>query len=289
MTRKPQSLTAHLRHRVYRAAWIINDGATALHCGRILTLTREHTGKFGNSSFRTRWHRRIGDNAARGVKMPERSLKRPHQFLSADEAKHLIVACDEPTRTIVLLATMTGLRIGEILALGWARIDFMEETLTVAETCYKGRFGTPKTKASRREVPLSPAVVEALKVRYAQSTNHSLDGLVFANRNGGALVANNLRKRGLHSACIRAGLPRVNWHALRHTHGTLLHVQGTPLKVAQAQLGHSHMATTLEVYIHSSVNEQREAVNLLDGQLLPIVPKKENGTESSGEPAVSTN
>jgi hypothetical protein len=49
------------------------------------------------------------------------------------------------------------------------------------------------------------------------------------------------------------------------------------------------MATTLEVYIHSSVNEQREAVNLLDGQLLPIVPKKENGTESSGEPAVSTN
>jgi len=48
MKRKPQSLTVHLRHaahRVHRAAWIINDGATALHCGRVLALTREHTGK----------------------------------------------------------------------------------------------------------------------------------------------------------------------------------------------------------------------------------------------------
>jgi len=173
--------------------------------------------------------------------------------------------------------------------LRWARIDFMEETLTVAETCYKGKFGTPKTKASRRKVPLSPAVVEAFKVRYARSANHSPDGLVFANRKGGPLAANNLRKRGLHSACIRAGLPRVNWHALRHTHGTLLHVQGTPLKVAQAQLGHSHIATTLEVYTHSSVSGQREAVNLLDGQLFPIVPKKENRSEDSGELAVPTN
>jgi hypothetical protein len=48
MKRKPQSLTVHLRHaahRVHRAAWIINDGVTALHCGRVLALTREDTGK----------------------------------------------------------------------------------------------------------------------------------------------------------------------------------------------------------------------------------------------------
>jgi len=48
MKRKPQSLTVHLRHaahRVHRAAWIINDGATALHCGRVLALTRGHAGK----------------------------------------------------------------------------------------------------------------------------------------------------------------------------------------------------------------------------------------------------
>ncbi|PYT22139.1 MAG: hypothetical protein DMG58_30735, partial [Acidobacteria bacterium] len=212
----------------------------------------------------------LADNVVRGVKMPERSLKRPHQFLNIDEVKRLIIACKEPIRTIVLLATMT---------------NFIGETLVVAETCFMGRFGTPKTRASRREVPLSRAVVEALKAHYSRSANRSPEGLVFATRNGGPLVSNNLRKRGLQSACKRAGLPKINWHALRHTHGTLLHVQGTPLKVAQAQLGHSHMATTLEVYTHASVIAQREAVNLLDEQVFPNVPKNAAGNRSTAEGA----
>ncbi len=101
----------------------------------------------------------ISNNPVRGVKMPERTLKRPHRFLSAEEVQRLIASSKEPTRTIVILATMTGLRIGEILALRWGRIDLLRETLLVAETCYKGHFGTPKTRARRREVPLAPAVV----------------------------------------------------------------------------------------------------------------------------------
>ena len=49
--------------------------------------------------------------------MPERTLKRAHRFLSMDEVHRLINASDEPVPTIVVLATMTGLRIGEMLAL----------------------------------------------------------------------------------------------------------------------------------------------------------------------------
>jgi integrase len=59
----------------------------------------------------------------------------------------------------------------------------------------------------------------------------------------------------------------------RHRHGTLLHEQGTPLRVAQVQLGHSYMATTLEVYTHASANGQRQAVNQLENQLFPNVPE----------------
>src|ERR1700737_5555914 len=69
---------------------------------------------------------------------------------------------------------------------------------------------------------------------------------------------------------------RIDSHTLRHTHGTLLHSQGTPLKVAQAQLGHSHMATTLEIYTHASGSAQRDAVNCLEQQFFPNVPKLEN-------------
>jgi integrase len=57
------------------------------------------------------------------------------------------------------------------------------------------------------------------------------------------------------------------------SHGTLLHEQGTPLRVAQAQLGHSHMTTTLQIYTHASGSAQRQAVDQLEALLFPIVPK----------------
>jgi integrase len=213
----------------------------------------------------------LADHPVRGVKMPERTLKRPHRFLSMEQVRRLFAAADEPVRTIVLLATMTGLRIGEILALRWGRINFVTATLRVEETCYEGHFGTPKTRASRREVPLSSTVVQALLAHRARCADTSLEALVFATREGTPLASDNLRKRDLRPACARADLPFLNWHALRHTHGTLLHELGTPLKVAQAQLGHSHMSTTLEVYAHASA--QRRAVDQLENQLFPNVPK----------------
>lgn len=227
----------------------------------------------------------IPNNPVRGVRMPERTLKRPHRFLTAEEVQRLIAASSEPLRTIVILATMTGLRIGEILALRWGRIDLLRGTLLVAETCYKGHFGTPKTRASRREVPLAPVVVRELKKHYSLSADHSRETLVFSSGSGVPLAANNLRRKSLGTACKRAGLQRIDWHTLRHTHGTLLHSQGTPLKVAQAQLGHSHMATTLEVYTHASASAQRDAVNLLENQLFPNVPKfDESGSTAQEEP-----
>jgi integrase len=215
----------------------------------------------------------LPDNPVRGVKMPERTYKRPHRFLDAQAVRLLIAASEEPVRTIVLLATMTGLRIGEILALRWGRVNLTQGTLRVEETCYYGHFGTPKTQASRREVPLPSTVVEALLAHRSRSRNTSGEALIFCTREGMPLAPNNLRKRQLTSACERAGIARIDWHTLRHTHGTLLHEQGTPLKVAQAQLGHSRMTTTLEVYTHASTSAQRQAVNQLESQLFPSVPK----------------
>ena len=215
----------------------------------------------------------LPDNPVHGVRMPERTVKRPHRFLSLEEVRRLIAASDEPVRTIVTLAVMTGLRVGEILALRWGRVNFVTGTLRVEETCYKGKFGTPKTRASRREVPLTPSMVLALQAHSMRCSNTANEALVFATQHGTPLASNNLRKRQLHPASQRAGLGLIDWHSLRHTHGTLLHEQGTPLRVAQAQLGHSHMTTTLEVYTHASGSAQRQAVNQLEDQLFPNVPK----------------
>jgi len=75
------------------------------------------------------------------------------------------------------------------------RIDLFRGTLRVAETCYKGHFGSPKTRASRREVPLAAAVVRELKNLYSRSAEHSQDALVFSKNQGLPLAADNLRKR----------------------------------------------------------------------------------------------
>jgi integrase len=159
----------------------------------------------------------LSDNPVRGVKMPERTLKRPHRFLTMDEVRRLIAASEEPVRTIVMLATLAGLRIGEILALRWGGINLAAGTLRVEETCYHGRFGTPKTKASRRELPLPAAVVQALLTHRPRSSDVSDEALVFCTSNGTPLASNNLRKRQLRPACLRAGLAPINWHTLRHT------------------------------------------------------------------------
>ena len=118
---------------------------------------------------------------------------------------------------------------------------------------------------------MSSDVGEALKTHFSISANRNPEALLFATRNGGPLASNNLRNRGFRSACKRAGLPKLSWHSLRHTHGT---VQGTSLKLAQAQLGHSDLATTLEVYTHASAIAQREAGTSLRTNCSQVFPKR---------------
>jgi integrase len=56
----------------------------------------------------------------------------------------------EPCRTLVFLAALSGLPIGEILALRWKRVDVLQKTIEVAETFSEGEFGSPKTRSSKR-------------------------------------------------------------------------------------------------------------------------------------------
>jgi len=216
--------------------------------------------------------RYVADNPVLDVEMPERKLKRPHRALSIEETQVLLSKMNEPERTITVIATLAGLRIGEILGLRWGRVHFDRCTLEVEEICYKGVFGTPKSKASRRESPLAPALVQALDAHRSRSMDTSVGALVFCKGNGDPLSADNLRKKKLASACRRAGVSRIDWHTLRHTYSTLLHDLGTPIKVQQSLLGHSSAATTIDVYTHPVSESERDAVSRLGAILFPTVP-----------------
>lgn len=94
-------------------------------------------------------------NPARGIKTGEREPRRERKFLNPAQIRVLLPILTEPCRTVVLVAALTGMRIGEILALRWRRLDLDCGTIEVAETFSAGSFGTPKTRSSRRVIPMS--------------------------------------------------------------------------------------------------------------------------------------
>jgi len=177
---------------------------------------------------------------------------------------------DDPCRSVVMVAVLTGLRIGGILALRWKCVDLLNETLEVAETYSNGEFGPPKTRSSRRVIPMSATLVGTLKP--LRPTGCTPDRLVFATSKNTPLNPKNLYNRALAPACDAIGQPRISWHSFRHTHATLLHEGGESLKTAQALLGHSDLETTLGVYTHAVPESQRRAVERVAGILDPVGP-----------------
>jgi len=149
---------------------------------------------------------------------------------------------------MVLLAILRGMRIGEILGLRRKDVDFRSGQIRIEQACYRGLLASPKTKGSRRTLPLSRAFMSSLIQIYEHAPRTGEDDLVFQTRNGTPLNDTNLLHRHLKPAGWEIGMPSLSWHTLRRTHATLLQTAGASLRDTQAQLGHSRMSTTLEVY-----------------------------------------
>ncbi len=194
------------------------------------------------------WNFYSGSNPAIGVSLPEKKPVREKQVLGANQILHLLTLLKEPVRTMVLLGILTGMRIGEILGLRRKDVDFSSGQIRIEQACYRGLLGTPKTKGSRRTLPLPRPLVISLTQTYEHATRAGEDDLVFQTRNGTPLNDTNLLHHHLKPAGRKIGMPSLSWHTLRRTHATLLQAAGASLRDTQAQLGHSRMSTTLEVY-----------------------------------------
>jgi integrase len=83
--------------------------------------------------------------------------------------------------------------------------------------------------------------------------------LVFGNRSGGPLRESKVL-RNVQPAAEAAGLGRVTWHQFRHIHSSLLNDLRVPVKIAQEQLGHASISTTLSIYTHVVDASHRKAV-----------------------------
>jgi integrase len=211
-----------------------------------------------------KWNYHAGDNPALGVELPEKTAVREKHALSPDQITRLLGIFREPFRTMFLVGIMTGLRVGEILGLRWKDVDLTTGQIRVEQSCYRGLLGSPKTKGSKRIVPLSQTLREVLKRMREHSLTQTEDSLVFHTATGKPFSDTNLLHRELKPAGSQVGAPWLNWHTLRRTHCTLFQVAGGSLRDAQAQLGHSKMSTTLEIYTIPLDGTRREVIEKLD-------------------------
>jgi len=158
----------------------------------------------------------------------------------------------------------TGLRISELLALQWRhlRLDGSAPCVRVRRAIVRGRVQPPKSRHGRRDVPLSPALVDELRAARKASDWSGDEDLVFPSREGTAQLMENLRRRVLRPATEEAGASWAGFHTFRHTVASRLFAEGRNVKQVQRWLGHHSPSFTLDTYVHLLEGDLGEPLDL---------------------------
>ncbi len=178
-----------------------------------------------------------------------------------------------------MLATSVGMRQGEVLGLSWSDVDLDERVVSVGQALQFApgeglRLIPPKTARSRRVIPISGVIADALKLRREAQDANRVEagefweewGLVFTTRFGTPVSPRN-DYRDFRLIVERAGVRRVRLHDLRHTAASLMLAQGVNPRVVMEILGHSQISVTLNTYSHVTTTVSRDAVDGKSGLL----------------------
>lgn len=240
---------------------------TVKHCHRLL---KQALGQA------VRWQM-IGRNPADPVETP-RVIRKELTVLDAKQAATLLEALRETLFYIpTLISVTTGLRRGEVLALRWKHLNFDTSDMAVLqslEQTKKGlRFKEPKSKRPRHVAMPSMLVAELRRHKLEQAEallvlgiRQTTETLICCRYDSEPMDPENL-SRQFPVAVERVGLPRITFHALRHSHATQMLTNGTHMKVASERLGHSSIGITMDLYSHVLPGMQEEAAEQVDNAI----------------------
>jgi integrase len=155
---------------------------------------------------------------------------------------------------LVLLAAYATLRFGELSELRRRDVDtgagLLMVTRAVSRTDAGLESGPPKSEAGIRDITLPGFLLGDLAEHLAEHAQPGPDGLLFTAPTGGQLYQSCMF-REWDRARTAAGLPGFRFHDLRHTGGTWLAEDGTPIKQSMRRLGHAN-ATMALLYQHAT-------------------------------------
>ena len=201
-------------------------------------------------------------NPCREVDLPKRKIEhKPPPRISREDIAAIIQNAGDDYALRIKFAAWTGVRAGEEIACAWPNLDLENAVFHVTQARDKsGALGSVKTKAGVRSIPLPAPLVQDLKEwKLAQPLEQRSRGLVFPTLAGNMADVNNWRKRGLHPACDRAGIPRIRWHDLRHFYASVLlfETDYTDAQITQF-LGHTSIDFTRKIYAHWLADPRRD-------------------------------
>lgn len=190
----------------------------------------------------------IEDNPATLLRLPRVEAKRFQPWEPEQVGAFLDTAAEHRLGALFEVATFTGLRRAELVALLWADVDLVRRELVVRES---------KTDAGVRRVALDDRAVGALVAwQIAQAGEEAAagplwvgDGRVFTMEDGRPLKLQYVT-RLFEKLREQAGLPRMTFHGLRHQQASLQLAAGTDIAVVSKRLGHSSVSVTSDIYSH---------------------------------------
>lgn len=185
--------------------------------------------------------------------------KRP-RILAVEEFLRMVALIPEPYALMVWVAICTGMRVSEVLGLKWNTIDFENLSMAVRVSAVSGRLKRLKTEASCDELPLDPDFATMLLEWKVKCPPSNL-GLVFPSPiTDRPFHASPIQQDYIRKAAIAAGLgDGIGWHTIRHTYRSWLDSSGAPIGVQQRLMRHSHVATTMNQYGDSLMEDKRTA------------------------------
>lgn len=225
----------HLKQRITRRGTILTDASI----NRIISCLRHIFAKAVS------WEMIEQNPFKKGDSLILKENNKRMRFLTEDEIKSLLDACNESLVDVVECALNTGMRKAEILGLRWEQIRH-------------GFIYLGKTKTMEpRQIPIN----DTLDILYTRirRKQHLTSKHVFTYQ--GRRV--DSVKTSFNAAVKRAGIVDFRFHDLRHTFASQLLMKGGTLKDVQELLGHKTMTMTLR-YAHLTQEHKRKAVNLLN-------------------------
>lgn len=175
------------------------------------------------------------------------------------------------TNASILIALYTGMRVGEVCGLRWEDIDLQRRVLHVSRTrsyvwnVIRERCetyeDTPKTKNSDRDIPISSSLYRALCTLRKKRDPELFPYVVGSTNKGsnGRCINETLRR-----VLSKLKLPSITFHGLRHTFATRLVESKCDIKTVSTILGHSTVATTMNLYVHPDYDQKRKALAKLN-------------------------